>query len=81
MPLITEMYAFVTSDTAPDDEGIPAFMNGPILMPMTGADMARVQDLMPIAQRAADESGKQIRIYRFSQKEQIGVIEPRRPKQ
>lgn len=77
MPLITQMYAFVTSDAAPDDEGVPAFMNGTILMPMTGADMARVQDLMPIAQRIADETGKQIRIYRFSQKEQIGVIEPR----
>lgn len=41
MPLITEMYAFVTSDTAPDDEGIPAFMNGPILMPMTGVEPRR----------------------------------------
>ncbi len=47
-------------------------------MPFMGADLERVRSLMEErAQRIADKLGKQIRIYRFSQKEQIGTIEPR----
>lgn len=54
MPRIAEMFAFVTEDTGPEDEGIVAH-----------------------AQQLADQLGKQIRIYKFTGREQIGTIEPR----
>ncbi len=78
MPKITEMFAFVVADTAPDDEGVIAFYasNG-MMMPMCGADLDRIESLIPIAQRWADESGKPMRIYKFTGKEQIGEILPR----
>lgn len=78
MPRITELFCFAINDTDPEDEGVPAFdlLGG---VPMIGADMARVEDLIPLAQRLSDESGKQIRIYKFSQREQIGTINPRSP--
>lgn len=54
MPKITEMFAFVVADKGPDDEGVPAFMdrNG-TLLPMCGADIERVESLIPIAQQWA----------------------------
>jgi hypothetical protein len=76
MPRVTEMYAFVMSDTEPDDEGIPAIPLGPLMMPMTGADMNRVASLMPHAQKIANRSGKQLRIMRFTGIEKIGEINP-----
>lgn len=77
MPLITEMFAFVISDKSPEDEGIPAFEGpGGMAMPMVGADLTRIADLMPLAQDIADRSGKQVRIYRFSQKRMIGEVNP-----
>ncbi len=78
MPKITELYAFVVDDTGPDDEGVIGENIGGQWMPFMGADLERVRSLMEErAQRIADKLGKQIRIYRFSQKEQIGTIEPR----
>jgi len=73
MPLITEMFAFVVSDSAPDDEGVIALAG----LPLVGADLARVASLTEAAQRIADATGKQVRIYKFGAKEQIGEINPR----
>lgn len=77
MPRIAEMFAFVTEDTGPEDEGIVAMGIGGMLMPLVGADLERTQSLMPHAQGIADQTGKQIRIYKFTGREQIGTIEPR----
>lgn len=78
MPRITELFCFAVYDGGPDDEGVPAFTH-PFLgtMPLMGADNARIEALMPMAQQLADTAGKELRIYKFSHKEQIGVITPR----
>ena len=53
MPKITELFAFVAEDTGPDDEGVMAFsvdsFSGPMMMPLIGADMERVESLRAIA--------------------------------
>ena len=69
MPLITELYAFVAVATEgePDDEGIMAFMTQDgTMMPMIGADMERVEQLKPIAKRAAAEAGCSYKILTFA---------------
>ncbi len=76
MPKITEMYAFVMADSGPDDEGIPSLAVGGMAMPMVGADMAMVANLRPFATTMAMESGKEIRILRFTKAEVFEVIKP-----
>lgn len=77
MPRITEMFCFAVSDKSDDDEGVLAVATllGP--MPLVGADTARIESLMPHAQKAADELGKPLRIYKFTHREQIGEVTPR----
>lgn len=74
---IEEMYAYVVVD---DDgtEGVPAFLarDGVTMMPMMGADVARADMLMAVAQRAATELGKTVTLVRFSVREEVRVIEP-----
>ncbi len=77
MPLISELFCFAVFDGGPGDEGIPAFGEGRFLLPMMGKDLAMVERLIPIAQKFADDSGKSIRIYKFTGKEQIGEVNPR----
>lgn len=76
MPLITEMYCFATYDKDENDEGIPSIMTpfGPF--PLFGADVDRIESIMPKAQEFADATGKQLRIYKFTNREQIGEVNP-----
>ncbi len=64
---ITELYAFVALDNEDGNEGIIAFM-GPdgIMLPMIGADTARVNSLIPIA----DATGVKYEIRYFKLSEQ-----------
>lgn len=78
MPRITEMFCFAVSDKDDDDEGIPAMDTRLGPMPLIGADVTRIDSLLPYAQKCADEIGKPLRIYKFSQREQIGEVTPRR---
>lgn len=80
MPKIEEMFAFVTEDSSPDDEGIVAVPYGNEWLPMVGADMKRVESLKPIAQEIATKTGKNIKILHFTQREEIGRIYRRRQK-
>jgi hypothetical protein len=73
---IEEMYAYVVMD---DDntEGVPAFQaRDGMMMPMMGADMAKADMLLGLAQRAATQLGKRVTLVRFSVREEIKVIEP-----
>lgn len=76
MPKITEMFCFAMSDKDDDDEGVPALFTGLGSMPLVGADITRIDALLPHAQKIANEFGKPLRIYKFSQKEQIGEVQP-----
>lgn len=69
MPKITEMYAFVVADKDENDEGIIGFAPDPkaptAMMPMVGADMARIESLRPLADRVSAQIGKPYKILRF----------------
>lgn len=72
---IDEMFAFVVIDET--GEGVTGFMgpNGQ-WFPMVGADMARIDQLRPMAHELARMSGKEIRLLKFSRREELEVIKP-----
>jgi hypothetical protein len=66
VPKIKELYAFVSIGDEPDDEGIMAFQTDDgTWMPMVGADMTRVNELKPLADRISKITGKPYKILRF----------------
>lgn len=73
---IDQCFAFIVLD---DDgtEGVPAFYDPGtrMLLPMMGADVARVESLRPIAEFDPRLRGKRITIAKFSHRETIGVID------
>ena len=54
------------------DEGIVAW-NG---LPLIAADLVRLQQLRPMAEKVAQASGYSIRLVRFTTRTEIDVIEP-----
>jgi hypothetical protein len=73
---IEEMYAFVMTD---DDgtEGIIGMNDGLQWHPLVGGDMARVESLIPLVRGMCEGINKQIRILKFSHREQIGELNPK----
>ncbi len=74
MPRIEEMFAFVAEDTGPDDEGVVAMNVGGVMMPMVGADMARVESLRPMAKVISAQTGKKVKLLHFTQREDLGDV-------
>ncbi len=74
MPRIEEMYAFVAEDSGPDDEGVVAMSAGDVMLPLVGADMARVESLRPIARDISAQTGKKIKLLHFTQREDLGDV-------
>lgn len=69
MPLITELFAFVSED-GPEDEGIIGMkMPDGTWYPFIGANMARVESLMPLADEIAAITGRPYKIMKFEMKE------------
>lgn len=76
---IEEMFCFAVEEED-GGEGVPAVARADgMVMPLMGADYARVESLRPFAQRIANETGKTMRIYRFSCKEVLGEVVPESP--
>lgn len=76
MPVIDKMFAFIVTDNGPEDEGVPAVYSDQGWMPLVGADMRRVDILMPMAVELARESGKSITLVEFSTRRTVKVIPP-----
>lgn len=76
MPKITDLFAFVM-ESEHGEEGVPAVQIGHLTMPLIGADLARVEGLMEIAQELANQQCKPIRIVKSVALEQIGEVRPR----
>jgi hypothetical protein len=76
MPKVTEIFAFIAEDTGPDDEGVAAALMGNNWVPLLGADMARIDSLRPLSEQIAQSTGKQVRLLKFSHREEMEVIEP-----
>jgi len=74
MPRIEEMYAFVAEDSGPDDEGVVAMSVGNVMLPLVGADMARVESLRPIARNISAETGQRIKLLHFTHREELGDV-------
>jgi len=74
VPGIEEMFAFVAEDSGPDDEGIVAMQVGDVMVPMVGADMARVESLRPIVRAISAQTGKNIKLLHFTQREDLGDV-------
>ena len=74
MPRIEEMYAFVAEDSGPDDEGIVAMSVGHVMLPLVGADMARIESLRPIARDISAQTGKKVKLLHFTQREDLGDV-------
>ncbi len=74
MPRIEEMYAFVVEDSGPDDEGVVAMSVGGVMMPMVGADIARVESLKPMARIISAQIGKKVKLLHFTQREDLGNV-------
>ena len=70
---ITEVWAFLAVHDD-DDEGIIGELMGLTWMPFVAADPHRIEDLMPRAQAIARETGKTIRLVRFSERTDIEII-------
>ena len=74
MPKIKEMFAFVAENEGPDDEGIIGALVGTVMLPLVGADEATINRLKPIAKRVAEQSGKKIKLLRFTHREDLGDV-------
>lgn len=69
--------AFVAVDPANGDEGIigRTLPNG-VMMPMIGADQARIESLKPEAAQIAKMTGQTVRMIRFTGREILEELEP-----
>ncbi len=75
---IDRMFAFVSTDSSPDDEWVCAFLDPGtgVWLPMVGADMLRVESLRARAQEIADLTGQPIEVLEFSARKTIEIIRP-----
>ena len=73
--VIKEMFAFVAVDNG--DEGVcGASLPGIGFTALVGADMARIDSLRPIARDIAMATGREIKLVKFSVREELGTINP-----
>ncbi len=72
MPKITEMWAWITEDSGPDDEGVIGFMlpSGQ-WMPLVGADGERMASYKDHAYLACEVSGTVPKLVRFTTREEM----------
>lgn len=73
--VINDIYAFIAVHDD-GDEAIPAHSMGNLMMPLVGADLTRLQQLRPLAERVAKESGKPVKLVRFTTRTELDVINP-----
>ena len=76
MPKIEVIYAFISIDKGPEDEGIVAALMGDKWMPLVGADMDRVESLRPLAMEVSRATGKRIVLAKFMAREDLGELKP-----
>jgi len=76
LPKIEVIYAFISIDEGPDDEGIVAALVGDRWLPLVGADMDRVESLRPLAMGVACATEKRIVLARFGDREDLEELKP-----
>jgi len=76
MPRIEALFAFLSVDEDDGNEGVVAAPMGGALMPLIAADEARLEGIRPIAQKLANLAKMKIRLVRFTNREEIGFVQP-----
>lgn len=71
---IEHVWAFIATDPANGDEGIPAMMIGRTMCPLIGADEARLASLREMAQELVRMTGIKIRLVRFDSLVELGDV-------
>jgi hypothetical protein len=66
---IDEIWCFTAMDAS--GEGVPAVTIGGVAYPLFGADLERVKSLAQIAKGVQEQSGKRLRLFKFSKKTEI----------
>lgn len=76
---ITTLTAFIAIDPADDSEGVVSFTNffTGASEPLIGADDARIMQLRPMAEASAAALGVEVKLVRFTQREDIDTIKPK----
>lgn len=73
--VIQSVYAYLS--VADDgDEGLIGAVIGDTFMPLVAADQARLIDLRPFAENVARQSGRRVKLVRFTLRSDLEVIEP-----
>lgn len=76
---IDEVYVFVAKD-ATGNEGIPACEINGIILPLVCADKERIDSLRRIAKEMGDEIGIEVKLVRYSTREELETITEARVK-
>lgn len=75
MPRIDELYAYIFEPKGPGQEDIVAVKTGAGLIPLVGAGEEKLEALRPLALQVAQNSGVRIKVLRFSNREELEIIE------
>lgn len=70
---IEAIHAFIAVD-GDDEEGIIGQRMGDSWLPFIAADIQRLEQLRPIAEAIAEATGQEVRLVRFSVREDLEVI-------
>ncbi len=70
---IDEMFAFIVQDDN-GDEGICGFKSPIGWMPMVGADMKRMESLMPMARELSLSTPNPIKLVKFNVRQELETI-------
>lgn len=71
MPKIKEILAYISEDKGPNDEGIISTPTPMGWMPLVCADDARAKSYEPLAREIAKQTGKKVKLVRFSTREDL----------
>lgn len=77
MPKITEVYAWVSTDADPSDEGVIGWNSAMGWIPLVGADLKRIESVRHLAQATANITKKPVRLLRFSVREELETVTPK----
>lgn len=74
MPVIKEIWAFVSVDPEDGNEGVCGVVTDGVMMPLIASDVARLEQIRPIALRLALDTDMQIKLVKFTQRVEVETL-------
>jgi len=71
---VNQIYAFFSVNKDDDIEGIAAFVDRGIVIPLIAADKSRLEELKLIAHDMAKKEGMALKLVKFTNREEMEVI-------